>query len=54
MIKHTLPDKLGNPENLKKQSQHFESSSESLPIVSEDLLRAFYKLFCAAKVLQAI
>ena len=45
MIKHTLPDKLGNPESLKKQSQQFESSSANVPIVGEDLLRAFYYSF---------
>ena len=27
MIKNNLPDKLGNPDSLKKQSQQFESFS---------------------------
>ena len=45
MIKNSLPDKLGNPESLKKLSQQFKSFSTNVPIVGEDLLRAFYKLF---------
>ena len=44
-IKNTLLDKSENPESLKKLSQQFESFSINLPIVSEDLLRAFYRLF---------
>ena len=45
MIKNTLPDKSGNPESIKKSSQQFESFSTTVPIVDEDWLRAFYKLF---------
>ena len=45
MIKNTLPDKSGNPETLEKESQQFESFSTNVPIVGEDLLRAFYRLF---------
>ena len=45
MIKNALPDKLGNPESLKKYSQQFESFSTNVPIVGENLLRAFNKLF---------
>ena len=45
MIKHTLLDKFENPESFKKWFQQFESSSTNVPIVGEDLLRAFYKLF---------
>ena len=42
MIKNTMPNKSGNPERLKT----VESSSTNMHIVGEDLLRAFYKLFC--------
>ena len=45
MIKNTLSDKSGNPETLEKESQQFESFSTNVPIVGEDLLRAFYRLF---------
>ena len=45
MIKNTLSDKSGNPETLEKESQQFESFSTNVPIVGEDLLRAFYMLF---------
>ena len=45
MIKNTLPDKSGNPERLKKISQQFKSISNNVPIVGEDLLRVFYRLF---------
>ena len=45
MIKNHLLDKSGNPEFNKKYLQKFESSSSNEPIVSKDLLRAFYKLF---------
>ena len=45
MIKNTSPDKSGNPETLKRQSQQFESSSTNVSIVTEDLLRAFNRLF---------
>ena len=45
MIKNTLPDKLGNPESLKKELQQFESFLTNVHIVGEDLLRAFYRLF---------
>ena len=45
MIKNTLPDKSGNPESLKIYLQQFESFSTNVPIVAEDLLRAFYRLF---------
>ena len=46
MIKNTLPDKSGNPESLKKQSQQFKTfSTNNVPIVGQYLLKAFYKLF---------
>ena len=45
MIKNTLPGKSGNSESLKKKSQQFEIFATNAPIVSEDLLRAFYLLF---------
>ena len=45
MIKNTSLDKSENPEILKKESQLFESFSTNVPIVGEDLLRAFYRLF---------
>ena len=45
MINSTLPDKSGNPKNLEKESQNFESFSTNVSIVGEDLLRAFYRLF---------
>ena len=45
MIKITLPDKSGNPESLKNYLQQFKSFSTNVPIVGEDLLRAFYRLF---------
>ena len=35
MIKNTLPDKSGNPESLKSQSQQFESFSTNVPLVGE-------------------
>ena len=41
MIRNTLPDKSGNPESFKKESQQFESFSTNLPIVGEDFLREF-------------
>ena len=44
-IKNTLPDELGNPESLKKQSQQFQSFSTNVSIAGEDLLRAFYRFF---------
>ena len=44
-MKNTLPDKSGNSENFKKCSQQFESLSSNVPIVGEDLLKAFYRLF---------
>ena len=57
VIKNTLPDKLGNPESLKKWSHQFKSSSTNVLIVSKDLLKAFYKLFylqfCDSSDLQA-
>ena len=37
--------KSGNSESLKKYSQQFKSFSTNVPIVGEDLLRAFYRLF---------
>ena len=46
MIKNTLPDKLGNPESLEKESKEFKNFSTNVSIVGEDLLRAFYRLFC--------
>ena len=49
MTKNTLPDKSENPESLKifqKPSQHFKSFSTNVSVVGEDLLRAFYRLFC--------
>ena len=45
MIKTNLPDKSGNLNNFKKQSQQFESFLTNVPTVGEDLLRAFYELF---------
>ena len=45
MIKNILPDESGNPESLEKESQQFESFSTNVPIVGEDLLRTFYRLF---------
>ena len=42
MIKNTLPD---NPKSVKKLSKQFKSFSTDVPIVGEDLLRAFYWLF---------
>ena len=41
VIKNTLPNKSGNPENLKKQSGQLESYLTNVHIVDEDLLRAF-------------
>ena len=46
MIKNTLPNKSENPENLKKESQQLESSSNNVHIIDKDLVRVFYKLFC--------
>ena len=40
-----LPDKSWNPESLNKQLQQFESSSNNKPIVGEDLVRVFHRLF---------
>ena len=40
-----LPDKSWNPESLNKQLQQFESSSNNEPIVGEDLVRVFHRLF---------
>ena len=45
MIKETLPDKSGNPENLKKQLHQFKWFSTNVHIVTKDLLRASYRLF---------
>ena len=46
-IKNTLPNKSGNPENLKKKMvMTFGKLSTNVHIVVEDLMRAFYKLFC--------
>ena len=45
MIKNTLPDKSGNPKSVKKSSKQFKSFSTDVPIVGEDLLRAFCWLF---------
>ena len=45
MIKNSLPNKLGNPESIKKQSQQFESFLTNVFTVGEDLLRWFCKLF---------
>ena len=42
MIKNTLPDKPGNPENFEKW---FESFSTIALIVGKDLLKAFYRFF---------
>ena len=44
VIKNTLPNKWGNPESLKNYSKVLQSSSNNMHIVSEDLLRAFWKL----------
>ena len=53
MIKNTLPDKSGNPERFKQYSQQLESFSTNVPIMGEDLLRAFcrffYLRFCDSK-----
>ena len=57
MIKNAFPNKSENPETLKaskekkrkekrKKLLQLESSSTNMHIVSEDLLRAFDKLFC--------
>ena len=46
MTKKSLPNISGNPGSLKNQSMQLESSSTSVHIVGENLLRAFYKLFC--------
>ena len=46
MIKNTSPDKSGNVESLKKESQQFQSFETNVPMVGKDLLRAFYRLFC--------
>ena len=40
-VKNTFPDKLENPESLKKWSRQFEYFLTNVPIVSEDLVRAF-------------
>ena len=45
MIKNILPDETGNPESLEKESQQFESFSTNVPIIGEDLLRTFHRLF---------
>ena len=45
VIKNTLPNKSGNPANLKQSSWQLESSSTNVHIVG-DLLSAFYNLFC--------
>ena len=54
MIKNTLPDKSGNPESLEKESQQFESFSNNVSIVGEDLLRVFYRLCYLQFVIQVI
>ena len=72
MIKNTCPDKSGNRENLKNKRSSFKSFSTNVPIatnvpiVDEDLLRAFYRVagicwfmwsvkkHCVAKVLPVI
>ena len=46
MIENTFTNKSANPESLKKYLQHLKSSSTNRHIVSDDLLRAFYKLLC--------
>ena len=45
MIKKNLPDKSGNPESLKNNSNILKAFQLNLPIVGEDLLRVFYRLF---------
>ena len=45
MIKNILSDKPQNPESLKKESQQLERFSTNVPIVGEDLLMAFNRLF---------
>ena len=45
MIKNNLPNKPWNPASLKKWLKQFESSSNNVHIVSEDLLRVFFKFF---------
>ena len=54
MIKNTLLDKSGIPENLKKQLEQFKSFSTAASMVGEDLLRAFYRLFFYSFVIQVI
>ena len=38
LSKNILPDKSGNPESLKKQMKQFESFSNNVPMVGENLL----------------
>ena len=44
MIRNTLPNKSGDRETLKKIITTVQNLSFNLHIVSEDLVRAFYKL----------
>ena len=44
MSKNSLSDNSGNAESIKKLLQHFESLT-NVPIVGEDLLTAFRRLF---------
>ena len=41
---HKKIEKFENPESLKKQSQQFQSFLTNVPIVGEDLLRAFLQI----------
>ena len=45
MIENTLPDELGNPQSLKKQSQQSKSFPPNVPTVGKNLLWGFYRLF---------
>ena len=41
MIRNTLPNILGNPESLKKESEQLGSSSTNGDLVGEDFLKVF-------------
>ena len=42
MIKNILPDKLANPESLRKVLPHFESFSTNPPVFGQDSYKLFY------------
>ena len=44
MIKNTFPNKSANPESLKKNHSSWEALQ--LMCTYDELLRAFYELFC--------